>query len=39
MDPSRYINALPLANVSEVHISRPGILNDTWEDLHELRGM
>ena len=38
MDPSRYINALPLANVSEVHISRPGILNGTWEDLHQLPG-
>lgn len=32
----RYLNQLPLENVSEVHISRPSKINGIWEDTHEM---
>ena len=33
-----YVDRLPLERVSEVHLSRPGIVGGIWEDTHALPG-
>lgn len=38
LSPEEYIDQLPLHRVSEVHISRPGLVAGVWEDMHELPG-
>ena len=36
LDVGAYLDVLPLHRVSEIHLSRPGIVGGLWEDLHEL---